>query len=71
MVGIVEKRIVNAGDSEAQKLHKLTSVEVRESMVGDVVPWQDSWKGHSDMGVKMFMDKVRPGPGGPGVTGNR
>ena len=70
-MGIVEKHIVNARDSEAQKLHRLTSAAVRESMVGDVVPWQDLWKGHSDISVKMFMDTVRPGPGGPGVTGNR
>ena len=69
-MGIVEKHIVNASESESQKLHRLTSAAVRESMVGDVVPWQDSWKGHSDMSVKMFIDKVRPGPRGPGVTSN-
>ena len=46
VVGIMRICIVNARDSEPQKLPGLTSVAVKELILCDVVPLQDSWKGH-------------------------
>ena len=46
VVGIVRICIVNARESEAQKLPGLTSAITKEIILGDVMPWQDSWKGH-------------------------
>ena len=45
-MGIVRICIVNARDSEPQKLPGLTSTMTKEMILGDVMPWQDSWKGH-------------------------
>ena len=38
-------RIVNARDSEAQKLPGLTSAAVKELILCDFVPLQDLWRG--------------------------
>ncbi len=46
VVGIVRICIVNARDSEPQKLPGLTSTMTKEIILGDVIPWQGSWKGH-------------------------
>ena len=46
VVGIMRICIVNARDSEPQKLPRLTSAATRQIVVCDVVPRQDSWKGH-------------------------
>jgi hypothetical protein len=46
VLGITVICIVNARDSEPQKLPRLTSAATRQIVVCDVVPRQDSWKGH-------------------------
>ena len=46
MLGIMGICIVNARDSEPQKLPRLTSAAARQIVVCDVVPGRDSWKGH-------------------------
>jgi hypothetical protein len=46
VVGIIRICIVNARDSEPQKLPRLTLAAVKELILCDVVPLQDSWKGH-------------------------
>jgi hypothetical protein len=46
VVGIMRICIVNARDSEPQKLPRLTSAATKQIVVCDVVPRQDLWKGH-------------------------